>query len=38
MYFVTTGDVKESIRRIKARAYRGGHSASEGHHLKQTGF
>jgi predicted ABC-type ATPase len=30
MYFVTTGDVEESIRRIKARAYRGGHSASEG--------
>jgi len=29
MYFVTTGSVEESIRRIKARAYRGGHSASE---------
>jgi predicted ABC-type ATPase len=30
MYFVTTGDAEESLQRIKARAYRGGHSASEG--------
>jgi predicted ABC-type ATPase len=29
LYFVTPGNVEECIRRIKARAYRGGHSASE---------
>jgi predicted ABC-type ATPase len=29
MYFVAPGNVEECIRRIKARAYRGGHSASE---------
>jgi predicted ABC-type ATPase len=29
MYFVTPGSVEECVRRIKARAYRGGHSASE---------
>jgi len=29
MYFVTPGSVEECIRRIKARAHRGGHSASE---------
>jgi predicted ABC-type ATPase len=29
LYFVTPGNVEECVRRIKARAYRGGHSASE---------
>jgi predicted ABC-type ATPase len=29
MYFITPGSVEECVRRIKARAYRGGHSASE---------
>jgi predicted ABC-type ATPase len=29
MYFVTLGNAEECIERIKARAYRGGHSASE---------
>jgi predicted ABC-type ATPase len=29
LYFVTPGSVEECVRRIKARAYRGGHSASE---------
>ncbi len=29
MYFVTPGSVEECVRRIKARAYRGGHAASE---------
>jgi predicted ABC-type ATPase len=29
LYFVTPGNVEECVRRIRARAYRGGHSASE---------
>jgi len=29
MYYVTPGSVEECIKRIKARSYRGGHSASE---------
>src|SRR5260370_12223529 len=29
MFYVTPGSVEECIKRIKARAYRGGHSASE---------
>src|SRR5438445_13880731 len=29
LYFVTPGNPGECVRRIKARAYRGGHSASE---------
>jgi predicted ABC-type ATPase len=29
MYYVASGSVEECIKRIKARAYRGGHSASE---------
>ncbi len=29
MYYVTPGSVEERIKRIKARSYRGGHSASE---------
>src|SRR5258708_1071525 len=29
MYYVTPGSVEECIKRIKARAYRGGHSPSE---------
>jgi predicted ABC-type ATPase len=29
IYYVTPGSVEECIKRIKARAYRGGHSASE---------
>jgi predicted ABC-type ATPase len=29
MYYVAPGSVEECIKRIKARAYRGGHSASE---------